>query len=575
MLKDFNALKKNLKRPVEGLPTVRFAVLGDSATQFVVQAIRGQGIELGLNIEVFEADFNQIDLQILDPRSEYYDFRPEITLVFYSSHKLLQKYNHTPVEARSRFANDNMSHFQSLAAAIRNGSQSKIIFCNFTEEDDCVFGQFANSVQQSFLFQLRRLNCLLAEAAASTAGFYVCDLSAVQNRIGREMFWSPAVYVNTEMTVSIEALPYVAMAVVQIVLAMRGNIKKCLITDLDNTLWGDVVAEVGPDNIQLGQLGVGKAFTELQYWLKKLRQRGIILCVCSKNDEAVAKEPFEQHPDMVLHLDDIAVFVANWQNKADNIRHIRRILNIGFDSMVFIDDNPFERNIVRQNLPQVCVPELPDDPALYLDFLCNLNLFETVSFSNEDAQRTDQYRREAERTAFQETFASEDDFLRSLDMKSDVKPFDNFSIPRVAQLSQRSNQFNLRTVRYTDDDVRRIAASADFFTLSFSLADRFGDNGIVAAVILQQIDNTTLFIDTWFMSCRVLKRGMENFTLNYIVGLAREKGFTTLIGEYVPSAKNSMVAEHYPRLGFSACGENRWQLNVLNYNMKSTFITTK
>jgi FkbH-like protein len=572
-MKDFNALKKNLKQPVDGLPTTRLALLGDSATQFVAQAIRGAGIDIGLNINVFEADFNQIDRQILDPQSEYYQFKPEITVVFYSSHKLLQKFNRAPVEERSRFADMQITHFQNLAAAISKGANSKIIFCNFTEEDDRVFGQFANSVQQSFPFQLRRLNFLLAETAASGGGFFICDLCTIQSTIGRDMFWSPTVYVNTEMTVSIEALPLVAQSVVQIVQAMRGNIKKCLIADLDNTLWGDVVAEVGTENIQLGQLGVGKAFTELQWYLKKLQQRGVILCVCSKNDENVAKEPFERHPDMVLRLDDIAVFVANWQNKADNIRHIQRVLNIGFDSMVFIDDNPFERNMVRENLPQVCVPEMPDDPALYLDFLYSLNLFETVSFSNEDSQRTEQYRREAMRTEFQETFASEDDFLRSLDMRSDARPFDSFTIPRVAQLSQRSNQFNLRTVRYTDDDVRRIASSPDFFTLSFSLADRFGDNGLVAAVILHRQDSTTLFIDTWFMSCRVLKRGMENFTLNQIVALARENGYSQLVGEYLPTAKNSMVKDHYERLGFTPDGENRWRLDVSNYDTKSTFIT--
>jgi len=309
--------------------------------------------------------------------------------------------------------------------------------------------------------------------------------------------------------------------------------------------------------------------------VKKLQQRGIIVAVCSKNTESIAKEPFEKHPDMVLRLSDIAVFVANWENKADNIRKIQRILNIGFDSMVFVDDNPFERNMVRENIPQITVPELPEDPALYLDYLYGLNLFETVSYSGEDAKRTEQYQKEAERIVFQESFTNEADFLKSLNMISDTKPFDDFSIPRIAQLSQRSNQFNLRTVRYTEEDIKRIAESNKYLTLSFTLEDKFGDNGLICAVILEKKDDKTLFIDTWFMSCRVLKRGMEAYTLNSIVELAKANGFSEIIGEYIPTPKNEMVRDHYKNLGFEASEENCWKLNVKGYEMKENFITKK
>ena len=571
---DFNRLKKNRKQEKENFRKIKLALLGDSATQFIAQAIEGMGVEYRFDIEVFDAEFNQIDRQILDGNSELYAFEPDVVLIFESTHKLLQKYNKSSFPERESLAEKKISHIRQLTAVLNERSTAKLIFCNYTEEDDHVFGQYAGKVENSFPYQLRKLNFLLQEFALQTANFYICDVSSIQNTIGRERFWSPAIYTNTEMVVSIDALPYFAQSVVQIISAFQGVFKKCLILDLDNTLWGGVIGDDGIENIQIGQLGIGKAFTEFQYWIKKMQQRGIILAVCSKNTESVAKEPFEKHPEMVLKLSDIAVFVANWENKADNIRKIQKILNIGFDSMVFLDDNPFERNIVRENVPEIIVPELPEDPALYLDYLYSLNLFETVSYSNEDSKRTEQYQKEAERMVLQESFTNEDDFLKSLNMISDTKPFDNFSIPRVAQLSQRSNQFNLRTVRYTEEDLKKIVQSDEYFTLSFTLEDKFGDNGLISAIILKKYDEQTLFIDTWFMSCRVLKRGMEAYVLNTIVGLAKENGYKNLLGEYITTPKNEMVRDHYQNLGFEP-ESGLWKLSIEAYIKKNNFITIK
>jgi FkbH-like protein len=281
--------------------------------------------------------------------------------------------------------------------------------------------------------------------------------------------------------------------------------------------------------------------------------------VCSKNDDAIAREPFEKHPDMVLRLSDIAVFVANWENKVDNLRHVQRVLNIGFDAMVFIDDSPFERGMVRTGIPELCVPELPADPADYALYLRGLNLFETASFSEEDSQRTRQYQEEAKRSAAQHTFADEDEYLASLDMVSVVKPFDRFDTPRIAQLSQRSNQFNLRTVRYTERDIEQLRDDPNVIGLSFSLADQYGEHGLIAVAIVRDQGGGEGFIDTWLMSCRVLKRGMEQFVLNTLAAAARERGLARLVGEYLPTAKNALVKDHYRALGFQPDGE-RWSL---------------
>lgn len=381
------------------------------------------------------------------------------------------------------------------------------------------------------------------------------------------------------MLLSLDALPFVASRTWDIISSIEGKFKKCLILDLDNTVWGGVVGDDGWENIQIGHgLGIGKAYTEFQEWVKKLKNRGIIVCVCSKNDEDKAKEPFEKNPEMVLKLDDISVFIANWENKADNIRTIQRILNIGFDSMVFLDDNPFERNLVRENVPGVLVPELPEDPGNYLEYLYSLNLFETASYSSADKDRTKQYQIEAKRVATAKKYTNEADFLKSLNMVSEVSGFTNFNTPRVAQLSQRSNQFNLRTIRYTEDQITAIENDPKQKGFAFSLKDKFGDNGLIAVVILQEKDADTLFIDTWFMSCRVLKRGMENFTLNTIVAWAKENGYKQIIGEYLPTHKNGMVAEHYPNLGFETIEKSdtaQWLLNLEKYQNRVCYIEKK
>ncbi len=573
-MKDFLQLKKNIKKDFSKFKTIKVAVLGDTATQFLTQALKGLGYEHGLDLDIWEADFNQIERQVYDTSSELYDFRPEYVIVFQSSHKLLGKYNKLSPDEYALLATNEISSIETICTTLTNNLDAKIIYYNYTEIDDAIFGNHANKTEPSFLYQLRKLNFNLMELASKNPNLYLCDISSIQNQVGKPNMFQPALYINTEMVLGIDVLPKVASRTIDLISTLNGKFKKCVILDLDNTTWGGIIGDDGLENIQIGSLGIGKAFSEFQYWIKKLKNRGIIVAVCSKNTESVAKEPFEKHPDMVLRLEDISVFIANWENKADNIRQIQNILNIGFDSMVFLDDNPFERNIVRENIPEICVPELPEDPANYLEFLYDLNLFETVSFSNEDSERTKLYQTEAERVKTAQKFTNEDDFLKNLEMVSTVEPFNKFNTPRIAQLSQRSNQFNLRTIRYSEADIDRISNSRDYATFSFTLEDKFGDNGLICAVILQKENDNTLFVDTWFMSCRVLKRGMENFVLNTIVGFAKENGFTTIKGEYIPTAKNPMMKEHYPNLGFIKNG-SFFTLEVDKYQFKNNYIKVK
>lgn len=574
MYKTFSELKKELRRDTQSFKKIKVALLGDTATQFLNVALKGTAISEGFDLTVFEADFGQISRQIQDPTSEYYEFNADYTIIFESSHKLLGQY-YKLYDSQISFAENKAAYVEELYSIIQKRTKSRVIYCNFPSIDNQVFGNFSNKVESSFVFQQNKLNYLLSsEIAVKNDNFFIADLVSIQNKWGRDFMFSPNIYVNTEMVLSLDALPIVAHHIMGIILSLEGRFKKCLILDLDNTTWGGIIGDDGLEKIQIGSFGIGKAFTEFQYWVKALQKRGIILAVCSKNDEDKAKEPFEKHPDMVLKLDDIAVFVANWENKADNIRKIQSILNIGFDSMVFLDDNPFERNIVRENLPEVCVPELPEDPAEYLEYLYSLNLFETASFSDNDAERTKQYQVEAQRAVDVERFTNVEDFLMSMNMVSDVQSFNNFSKPRVSQLTQRSNQFNLRTVRYTEQEVDDLMNSENHHTISFTLEDKYGDNGLICVIVLEKKNEETLFIDTWLMSCRVLKRGMEDFTLNTIVDTARKNGYKYVVGEFIPTAKNQMVEDHYERLGFTRQDE-KWVLAVDDYSNRQVYINNK
>ena len=572
MMKTFQELKKLAKHTPADLPMIKIVLIGDTATQFLATAIRGTGVERGYQIDLFEAEYNQVERQFLDPSSELYQSDADYIVLFQSTHKLGEKHSLLSADQQETLAEERLAFIASICENPALADK-KIICLDYPEIEDTVFGSYATKVSSSLTYQVRKLNMGLMDLSQQYANLFICDIAGLQNKLGRDIMFAPNVYVSTEMVLSIDALPYVAGRVMDIICAIKGQFKKCLILDLDNTVWGGVIGDDGIEGIQLGHgLGIGKAFTEFQMWVKKLKQRGIIICVASKNNEETAKEPFEKHPDMVLKLEDIAVFQANWETKVDNIRTIQRILNIGFDSMVFLDDNPFERNIVRENIPGITVPELPEDPGEYLEYLYSLNLFETASYSQADKDRTKQYQVEAKRVSLQKTFSNEADFLKSLDMVSVVSGFNAFNTPRVAQLSQRSNQFNLRTVRYTEADIEAYGKNPDVIDLSFTLEDKFGDNGLIAVIIMKPQDTETIFVDTWFMSCRVLKRGMENFTLNTMVEAARQKGYKRIIGEYLPTPKNKMVEGHYLSLGFEKLEGTRYVLDVEQYQPRECYI---
>lgn len=562
-------LKRNSKKDMTGLPKYRLAVLGDCATQHLATSLRGYAYEEGICLELLDTDYNQILAQLLDAESETYKFNPQAVLIVRCVQKMYEKY--TEAEDRTHFAESMMNELKEYESMLHEKSSANLLIFNIPEDDDRVYAGHGNARSSSFINQIRKYNLLLAEFAESKGNVFIIDASYIQNEMGRHLFTDDKLYYSAKMPFSMEALVKLAAECINIIKALMGKLKKCVVLDLDNTLWGGVVGDDGLEGIQIGELGVGHAYQAFQTWLKELKKTGIILCVCSKNDEDKAKEPFVKHPEMVLSLDDIAMFVANWEDKASNIRNIAETLNLGLDSFVFIDDNPFERDQVKTMIPEITVPEMPEDPADYVSYIKTLGLFERVSSSDADADRTKKYQEEAGRATLSKAYKNYDEYLAALEMEAEAIAFTEYNYPRIAQLSQRSNQFNLRTVRYTEAEVRERAESGDYITLTFSLKDKFGDHGLISVVAIKK-QGKKAFIENWFMSCRVLKRTMEQFIINTVIDECKKAGLDTVEAEYIRTPKNNMVSEIYGNMGFTKIDDNLYELTVDNYKEQTTFI---
>jgi FkbH-like protein len=408
------------------------------------------------------------------------------------------------------------------------------------------------------------------------------DLLALDVRAaidGLQSWHDPALWHRAKQEISPVAAPMYGELVARLLAARGGRSAKCLVLDLDNTLWGGVVGDDGLAGLIIGQgSALGEAFVGFQDYARELSRRGVIPAVCSKNDEANALGPFDKHPEMLLKRSDIASFVANWNDKPSNIRAIAEELNIGLDSLVFVDDNPFERNLVRRELPMVAVPEIGDDPATFAQMLADAGYFEAVAVTQEDRARTGQYQGNRRRERLKAAATDVDSYLRSLEMRLIWRRFDDIGLQRTVQLINKTNQFNLTTRRYTDEDLRAVMGDACAFGLQLRLVDRFGDNGIIAIVIGKMNGEQELQIDTGLMSCRVLGRQVEPTTLNLVAEMAKRLGARRLVGEYLPTGKNGMVKDHCRKLGFTVIdaredGGSRAVLDLASFVPPSTFVT--
>jgi FkbH-like protein len=549
------------------LTPYRLGLITNSTADFIAPALTATALRHGIALECIPTAYGQAVQESLSPDSTLNRAAPQAVLIAIDWRGVpLRSTPGAAAEARET-VDGILRHLRTIRDGIRRNSGAVCILQNFAAPPETVFGALDRALPGTPRQILDAVNAEMA-AAAGASGDILFDAAALAETVGLAQWHSPAAWNMAKLPFAQEWLPLYADHICRLLGALSGKSRRCLVLDLDNTLWGGVIGDDGLKGIQIAQGdAAGEAFLEFQRYILALRARGVVLAVSSKNEDATARLPFRSHPEMLLREEHFAVFQANWTDKATNIQSIAKELSLGLDSFVFVDDNPFERQLVRQMLPQVAVPEMPANPAYYTRTLSAAGYFEAAAFSAEDMNRASYYEGNARRAALQQNTGDLDAYLASLRMEITFQPFDETGRARIVQLINKSNQFNLTTRRYTEAEAARLESDPECFTLQVRLTDAFGDNGMISVIICRPAGAGRWEIDTWLMSCRVLGRRVEQMVLREMLEQAERRGVREIVGVYRPTDRNQLVEHHYEKLGFTAAGQEadgstRWTLAV-------------
>ncbi len=552
---------------LDPLTPFRLAVLSNATIDFIVPALIASAARHGIALEVIQPSYDQVAQEALTPDSHVNSAQPDAVLFALDYRALPWKQSPGQAEAAAASVRGALGYLETLRNGIKANTQAVSIFSTFAPPPEALFGSLDSALPGTQRHALDAINRELAATSVAN-GDVLLDVAAIAATVGLANWHDPQLWNMGKLPFANDLIPLYADHVARVVAAIRGKSRRVLILDLDNTVWGGVIGDDGLEGIRIAQGdAIGEAHLAVQRMALQLRQRGIVLAVSSKNMDEIARAPFIEHPEMLLKLDHFAVFQANWNDKATNIQAIADELSLGLDTMVFLDDNPAERGLVRRLLPQVAVPELPEEPAFYARTLAAAGYFEAIAFAAEDLERAGFYQNNARRANLQKQVGGVDAYLASLEMTITFQPFEAQGRARIVQLINKSNQYNLTTRRYTEPEIAALENDSNIFTLQVRLADTFGDNGMISVVICRTAEGAGWEIDTWLMSCRVLGRRVEHMVLREILEHARAAGIRTLRGTYLPSERNKLVADHYAKLGFSKAGEDlsrmtRWELTV-------------
>ena len=545
---------------------------------FLPPALTATALRYKLEVEVECLQFEHfIELLQHDDEAQSLSGRYDFIILSLDLKWLPTKLEIGNFESSVSFIEDFVKLVSSTLDIIRKKIKCKILVQNLVDYSR-PFGNYEPLIPGTLSFLIDRVNYEIKQLISHDALHF--DVNQLASTVGKHLWLDPTIWDLAKAPFSLKFLPLYCEMVCRILNARSGGARRAIIVDLDNTLWGGVVGDDGVEGISLGNGdSTGEAFIRFQLLLKELRSRGVVISVSSKNNFEIAVDVFRRHPEMVLKEEDIAVFRANWEDKASNIKYISKKLNLGLDSFVFIDDNPAERLLIRQHLPEVAVLELPDNPAYFDRFLLAAGYFESVRLSQEDLSRAEYYSANARRSDFKAKSGDLTQYLLSLEMYLMLRPFDSLSRARIAQLINKSNQFNLTAKRYDESELMVIEQSSDHFTVQARLKDLFGDNGMICVVICRKLLEYWE-IDTWLMSCRVLGRMVEVTVLNHLASSAQSEGVSRLVGLYRPSGRNSLVKEHYLKLGFfleyrDTDGFEQWVLDLNKFSTKDTPIKTE
>lgn len=575
LLKKQKSIRKELKNDGKKRIPVKIAILGGSTANAVADQLELFLLNFGIEPQFYLSEYAQFWQDAMFPPSELTDFKPDL-VYFHTTNRNIMKYPDISDSAEkvASVIENQFGYFKQAWESVREKFGCPIIQNNFELPAFRLLGNKDCSDIHGRVRTINELNRLFAEYADQNKNFYINDINYLSACYGLDKWADNTVWQMYKYALALPAVPVLAHNIAAIIKAIYGKNKKVLALDLDNTLWGGIVGDDGVEGIKIGmELPQGQVYSEFQEYVKLHKDIGVLLTVCSKNERENAVAGLE-HPAGTLKSDDFTVIKANWEPKDRNLLETAQELSLLPESFVFADDNPAERAIVRGQISGAAVPEM-DGAENYIRILDRNRYFEIVSLSEDDKSRTEMYKANAQRTSLEKSFSDYGEYLDSLEMNAEIKPFEPLYFQRIAQLTNKSNQFNLTTRRFTESEISAAAADPNKITRYGKLSDKFGDNGVVS-VVIGQIDGEALRLDLWLMSCRVLKREMELAMLDEVVSAAKERGVKKIIGRYLPTVKNGMVKGLYGDFGFTKVSENDeetlWELETAGYEPKTKHI---
>ena len=574
ILRKKNSIKKKLLEKDQFVNT-NIAILGGSTTSEVKNILELFLLESGIKANFYESEYNKFYEDAVFDNEQLNSFNPNI-IYLHTTNKNILKYpkisdSHENVNLLIK---EEIDRFKTIWSSLSKFNCA-IIQNNFDYPIHRPLGNLDSYDIHGKTYFINQINLLFAENARKINNLYINDINYLSSYIGLEKWFDQSIWHQAKYALSINSIPELSFNISKIINSIYGKIKKCLVLDLDNTCWGGEIGEDGLNGIQIGkETPVAEAYYEFQSYIKDLKDRGVSLAVCSKNDIENAKDGFN-HPENLLSINDFTSFKANWKPKNENILEIVDEMNIGTDSLVFFDDNSMEREIVSSYIPNVEVPNIGQDVTHFINHLDRNGYFEPISLSLDDLNRNKYYEDNKQRTKSENNFNTYEEFLSSLKMKLEIKDFSNIYLDRITQLINKTNQFNLTSKRYTSAEIENIMNSEKYLKIYGKLSDKFGDNGLIA-IIIGSIKQSQCHIDLMLMSCRVLKRGVEFTIFNDFVRRCKEMGIIEIIGYYNKTKKNNMVSKMYQQFGFVLIKKNNedtiWSLKVDEYKKKDSKI---
>ena len=570
--------KKSIKKELlnkKNLVEKNIAILGGSTTSEIKNILELFLLDSGIKPNFYESEYNKYYEDALFGNDVLDKFNPDIVYI-HTTNKNIIKYPEFEDSEEEVFAliKNEIERYKSIWSSLSK-YDCPLIQNNFDYTINRSLGNLDFYDIHGKTYFINQLNDKFSQEARVIKHLYINDINYLSSYIGLKNWFDKSLWYQAKYALSMSSIPELAFNISKIINSIFGKSKKCLVLDLDNTCWGGVIGDDGLNGISIGiETAIAEAYTSFQKHVKELKQMGVILAVCSKNDFKNAKEGFE-HPDSVLKFNDFTSFKSNWDPKHLNILDIAKEINIGVDSLVFIDDNPVERDIVFSQIPTTSVPNVGNDVIHFIDHIDGNKYFEPTSLLTDDVNRNKYYKDNKKRSQEQSIFKSYDDFLVSLEMRAEIKSFSSIYLSRITQLTNKTNQFNLTTKRYAIGEIENIATSDEYIKIYGKLIDKYGDNGLIA-ISIGIIKDNQCHIDLWLMSCRVIKRDMEFAMIDEFVRLCKEKGVEEIVGYYYQSAKNNMVSDLYEKFGFKLSDTNGndtiWRLDILNYENKNKFI---